>query len=176
MSKYSHENNVWRFDWSVKRSKLGSNYGSTESRPTLNHREVPRCSRWNARTGSAWCSYASGNPKGIESISPALRGTSYPGGKTAKSQTLKGFHLLHKSLICNPFRVVTFLVATQRRPSLNRANAGLSDAIPLGLLNRPVPPVWKPLFHIPPKTAKNQNVKIMTKTDNFFCSPASKQI
>ena len=43
---------------------------------------------------------------------------------------------IHKSLICNPCRVVSFLVATQRRPSVNRANAGLNDTIPLGLKNR----------------------------------------
>ena len=63
-------------------------------------------------------------------------GGSYPGDKTEKSQTLKGLHLFYKSLQCNPFRVVTFLVATQRSPSLNRANAGLHDTIPLGLTNR----------------------------------------
>jgi len=83
-------------------------------------------------------SCVSANPKGIESIRPGLRGTSYPAGKTEKSQTLKGLYLFHKALICNPFRVVTFLVATQRRPSLNRANAGLIDPIPLGLMNRPL--------------------------------------
>jgi hypothetical protein len=47
------------------------------------------------------------NPKGIESISPGLRGTSYPGSKTGKSPTLKGLHLFHKALIFNPFRVGT---------------------------------------------------------------------
>ena len=45
----------------------------------------------------------------------------------------KGLYLFHKSLICNPFRVVTILLATQRRPSQSRANAGLNDPIPLGL-------------------------------------------
>ena len=48
------------------------------------------------------------NPKGIGSISPGLRGTSYPGGKTESVQTLKGLYLFHKALICNPFRVGTF--------------------------------------------------------------------
>jgi len=85
------------------------------------------------------------NPKGIESISPGLRGTSYPGGKTEKSQTLKGLHLFHKSLQCNPFRVVVFLGTTQRGPSLNRANAGLNDTIPLGLKNRSFQQVRSPI-------------------------------
>jgi hypothetical protein len=88
--------------------------------------------------GVPMCQAIRDNPKGIESTSPGLRGTSYPGGMTEKSQTLKGLHLFHKSLICNPFRVVIFLLATQRRPSLNRANAGLRDTIPLGLKNRPL--------------------------------------
>ena len=50
----------------------------------------------------------SANPKGIESISPGLRGTSYPGSKTEKLPTLKGLHPFHKALLCNPFRVETF--------------------------------------------------------------------
>jgi len=36
------------------------------------------------------------------------------------------------------------LVATQRRPSLNRANAGLSETIPLGLKIRPPHQVGSP--------------------------------
>jgi len=35
------------------------------------------------------CQAIRDNPKGIESVSPGLRGTSYPGGMTEKSQTLK---------------------------------------------------------------------------------------
>ena len=64
-------------------------------------------------------------------------------------------HLFHKSLICNPFRVLIFLVATQRRPSRNRANAGLNDTIRLGLKNRQFPRLAAHTFSIPPKTAKN---------------------
>jgi len=125
------------------------------------------CFQWNANQvwrGVPMCQAIRDNPNGIESISPGLRGTSYPGGMTEKSQTLKGLHLFHKSLICNPFRVVIFLVATQRRPSLNRANAGLRDAIPLGLKNRPLHQVGSPYtFSIRPKTAKNQK-----KQHKFF--------
>lgn len=57
----------------------------------------------------------------------------WPGGKPEKARTQKGFCFIYKSLICNPFRVWTFFVVTRRRPSRNRADAGLSDAIPLGL-------------------------------------------
>jgi hypothetical protein len=60
------------------------------------------------RTQFGTVSRVSANPKGIESISPGLRGTSYPGSKTEKSPTLKGLHPFHKALICNPFRVGTF--------------------------------------------------------------------
>jgi hypothetical protein len=49
-------------------------------------------------------SSVSGNPKGIESISPGLRGTSYPGEKTEEFQTLKGLNFLHKSLIISPLQ------------------------------------------------------------------------
>ena len=93
--------------------------------------------------------YVFTNPKGIESASPGLRGTSYPGCQDRKSQTLQGFHLLHNMLIFNPFRVFRLLIATQRKPSLNRANAGLKESIPLGLKNRPLHQVGRPdlLFH-----------------------------
>ena len=43
------------------------------------------------------------------------------------------------------FRVVIFLGTTQRRPSLNRANAGLIDTIPLGLKNRPLQQIRSPI-------------------------------
>jgi hypothetical protein len=48
-----------------------------------------------------------------------------------------GLYLFRKSLICNHFSVATLFLATRRRPTLNRANAGLNVPIPLGLKNRP---------------------------------------
>jgi len=42
---------------------------------------------WRTQFGTV--SRVSANPKGIESISPGLRGMSYPGGMTEKSQTLQ---------------------------------------------------------------------------------------
>jgi hypothetical protein len=39
-------------------------------------------------SGVRMCQAIRDNPKGIESISPGLRGTSYPGGMTEKFQTL----------------------------------------------------------------------------------------
>jgi hypothetical protein len=48
------------------------------------------------------------NPNGIVSISPGLRGTSYPGSKDGRIKTLKGLNLFHKMLIFNPFRVDEF--------------------------------------------------------------------
>ena len=73
------------------------------------------------------------NPKGIVSFSPGLRGTSYPG--------------LGNRMYLNPERVESLAnvcdatlsglgkgnLATQGRPSLNRANPGLNDPIPSGL-------------------------------------------
>jgi hypothetical protein len=40
-------------------------------------------------------------------------------------------------LITNDLQPATLLLATQRRPSLNRGNAGLNDPTPLGLKNTP---------------------------------------
>jgi len=40
-------------------------------------------------SGVRMCQAIRDNPKGIESISPGLRGMSYPGGMTEKSQTLQ---------------------------------------------------------------------------------------
>jgi len=142
------------------RGKKSSPMGMVLTESIAKHAETIACVVFHSlfsvecRTQPGAVSCVSGNPKGIESISPGLRlaapqrseggGRSYPGGKTEKSHTLKGLNLVRKSLICNPFRVVPFLLATQRRPSLNRANAGLKDAIPLGLKNRPLHQVGSP--------------------------------
>ena len=45
------------------------------------------------------------NPKGIESFSPGLRGTRYPGCDDREITTLKELDFSHKPLIYNPFRV-----------------------------------------------------------------------
>ncbi len=98
---------------------------------------VPRRFRWNTRTRFAILN-PSGNPNGIEALSPTLRGTSYVGLLRMDSTTLQGLHQSCKRLIYNPFRVVKPKISiTQHRPSRNRANAGLNDAIPLGLKTSP---------------------------------------
>ena len=76
------------------------------------------------------------NPKGIPSLSPGLRGTSYPGWDRSKdSPTLKGLHHLTRTtaarqrpaLCCNPFRVehdsaIQPRVARASQPWAGRSN------------------------------------------------------
>jgi len=45
------------------------------------------------------------NPNGIESISPGLRDTSYPGWAKIKNTTPTGLHQAGRGRRCNPFRV-----------------------------------------------------------------------
>jgi hypothetical protein len=45
------------------------------------------------------------NPNGIESISPGLRGTSYPGWTKIEATTPTGLHQTSDARGCNPFRV-----------------------------------------------------------------------
>ena len=75
------------------------------------------------------------NPEGIEAISPGLRGTSYPGEKEQYIPTLKG---LNPSLVSACDATLSGLrqvnMATQGWPSRNRANPGLNDPIPSGLI------------------------------------------
>jgi hypothetical protein len=44
-----------------------------------------------------------------------------------------GMHAVHKRWLFNPLRLRSINDSTQGRPSRNRANLGLNDAIPLGL-------------------------------------------
>src|SRR5580704_16903757 len=88
---------------------------------------------------------AASNPEGIESLSPGLRGTSYPGGEFRDFATLKGLNPFRNDVISNPFRVGAFNALTQGSPSGNRSNPGLKDSIPLGLV-QPARPRAIPVF------------------------------
>jgi hypothetical protein len=75
----------------------------------------------------------SGNPKGIVSFSPGLRGTSYPGCERGTEHNPEGVVSTAIRQRHNPFRVVNY-IAGLPRVGARRANPGLNSAIPLGLL------------------------------------------
>jgi len=56
------------------------------------------------------------------------------------------------------FQGCDLLCATQRRPSRNRANAGLRDAIPLGLKNRPLHQVGSPYIQYSTENSEEPHV------------------
>jgi hypothetical protein len=83
------------------------------------------------------------NPEGIPSLSPGLRGTSYPGcGSSKESPTLKGLQLLtgtaaarqRPALCCNPFRVED---SSGTQPRVARASQPWAERYnPLGIEKR----------------------------------------
>ncbi len=72
------------------------------------------------------------NPNGVPSISPGLRGTSYPGCERAMVHNPEGVASHRAAQRCNPVGVENHF-APLPRVGAPRANPGLRDAIPLGL-------------------------------------------
>jgi hypothetical protein len=91
-----------------------------EAAAPRNH--VKRLARWVGGMGKA-------EIEEVEMKAGAAR-VQGPGGVVVPSKHIRNH------LIFNPFRVVDLNAAAQGRPSLNRANLGLNDAIPLGLKSR----------------------------------------
>jgi len=78
----------------------------------------------------------SGNPKGIVSFSPGLRGTSYPGCERGMDHNPEGVASTATRKRHNPFRVGSYFADLPRvAPKVFGATAGLKAASPLGLLN-----------------------------------------